>query len=66
MPYDDIAREINATRKRLGDDAHSNMALNILAMKIAGHLAIDDLRFNIAQFATLAGVPRHAEHIVRG
>lgn len=60
-----IAEEINATRKRMGErTAHSEMALDILAMKVAGHLAQNDTRFNVNRFATVAGVPDHATHLV--
>lgn len=62
---DAIAREINATRTRMGEQsAHSEMALDILAMKVAGHLAQSDIRFNVNAFATTAGVPDRATHLV--
>ena len=58
MPdYQAIAREINKARDRLGErTARSDMAFDILAMKIAKQFG-DDPAFNRYSFATTAGIP---------
>ena len=67
MPnYDEIASVINKTRTRLGErTARSELALDILAMKIAGQFKSDPA-FDRNTFATTAGLPSHPTHLVSG
>jgi hypothetical protein len=65
---DDIAYEIDATRRRMPKKhkRDTDTALNILAMKVAGHLSEHDPSFNVARFATAAGISSKPQHLVSG
>ena len=66
MPdYQAIANEIDKTRAKLDNGARAMMALDILAMRLAKHLA-DDPEFDRSAFASFAGVPHTPTHLVSG